>query len=132
MKLQGRNTDGTYINNLTGEVTLSKDIGLIYIQVVENTTVDETVYPMITLSTETNTDYEPYGYKLPIVLGGVTTNVYLGEVQSTRRIRKLVFDGTEDWNVTSGTNQAAILLPIAPLMRIVLCSHYTTKSIKSQ
>ena len=39
--------------------------------------------------------YEPYGYKLPITLGSATTNIYLGEVQSTRRIKKLVLTGEE-------------------------------------
>jgi hypothetical protein len=34
-------------------------------------------------------------YKIPISCGGTTNNVYLGEVQSTRKIRKHVFDGTE-------------------------------------
>lgn len=41
--------------------------------------------------------YEPYGYKLDISSASTTTPVYLGEVESTRRIEKLVFDGTESW-----------------------------------
>ena len=41
--------------------------------------------------------YEPWGYKIPILSGGQTTPVYLGEVQSTRLIKKFIFDGTEDW-----------------------------------
>lgn len=41
--------------------------------------------------------YEPYGYKIPISSANTTTPVYLGEVESTRRIKKLVFDGTENW-----------------------------------
>lgn len=45
--------------------------------------------------------YEPYGIKIPILSGGVTTPVYLGEVQSTRRIKKLVLDGTENWQFTT-------------------------------
>lgn len=40
--------------------------------------------------------YEPYGYKLPITCGSQTTLVYLGQVQTTRRIKKLVLDGTEE------------------------------------
>lgn len=39
--------------------------------------------------------YEPYGYKIPILSGGTTTNVYLGEVQSTRNIAKYEFTGQE-------------------------------------
>ena len=42
--------------------------------------------------------YEPYGYKIPISSANTTTPVYLGEVETTRRIKKLVLDGTENWN----------------------------------
>lgn len=39
-------------------------------------------------------DYEPYGqYKIPILSNSTTTPIYLGEVQSTRRIKKLVLTG---------------------------------------
>lgn len=48
------------------------------------------------------TDYEPHGYKIPISSAGQTIPVYLGEVQSTRRIKKLVLDGTESWRAASG------------------------------
>ena len=41
--------------------------------------------------------YEPYGYKIPITCGGTTTNIYLGSATSTRRIKKLVLTGSEDW-----------------------------------
>lgn len=52
---------------------------------------------MINLGSTAPTSYIPYGYKLPITLGDMTTNIYLGEVQSTRRIKKLVLTGTEIW-----------------------------------
>jgi hypothetical protein len=42
--------------------------------------------------------YEPYGYKIPISSGQQTTNIYLGSTQTTRKIKKLVLDGTENWN----------------------------------
>lgn len=41
--------------------------------------------------------YEPYGYKIPISSANTTTPVYLGEVETTRRIGKYVFKGTENW-----------------------------------
>lgn len=44
-------------------------------------------------------EYIPYGYKLPITLGSTTTDIYLGEVQSTRRVKKLVLTGKEVWTV---------------------------------
>ena len=34
-------------------------------------------------------------YKIPILSAGQTNNIYLGEVQTTRRVKKLVLDGTE-------------------------------------
>lgn len=47
----------------------------------------------------------PYGYKIPILSGDVTTNIYLGSRSSTRQIRKLVLDGTEStWQDYNGLN----------------------------
>lgn len=43
--------------------------------------------------------YEPYGYKLPLTVNGTEYPIYLGQVETTRRIKKLVFDGTEDARV---------------------------------
>jgi hypothetical protein len=40
-------------------------------------------------------DYEPYGYKIPISSASTTTPVYLGEVETTRRVKKLVLTGEE-------------------------------------
>ena len=46
--------------------------------------------------------YEPYGYKLPISSASITTPVYLGEVQTTRKIKKLVLTGEETgWQMRS-------------------------------
>lgn len=39
--------------------------------------------------------YEPYGYKIPISSANTTTTVYLGEVETTRRVKKLVLTGEE-------------------------------------
>ena len=55
--------------------------------------------------------FEPYGqYKIPISSGGVTTNIYLGSVQSTRRIKKIVFDGTEDFQRVSISGNLAVFV----------------------
>jgi hypothetical protein len=45
--------------------------------------------------------YIPYGYKLPILSNSAVTNIYLGEVETTRRIKKFVFDGTENWEIAA-------------------------------
>lgn len=41
--------------------------------------------------------YEPFGYKLPLTSGSTPVDIYLGESQTTRRIKKLVLTGQEDW-----------------------------------
>lgn len=63
----------------------------------------------------TTLPYEPYGYKIPILSGGVTTPVYLGEVRTTRNIKKLVLTGQEEgWTIgtASGHQRATITLPV--------------------
>lgn len=50
--------------------------------------------------------YEPYGIEIPISSAGQTTPVYLGEVETTRKIKKLVLTGEESWNnVSTGDTQ---------------------------
>lgn len=50
--------------------------------------------PMLN-SGSTALPYEPYGYKISISSANTTTPVYLGEVETTRKIRKLVLTGEE-------------------------------------
>ena len=102
INLQARYTDGTYYNDIPNNqvITLAKDVGLIYLQVASSS-INTTAYPMVTLSTETDTTYEPYGYKIPISSGGVTTNIYLGSTQTVRQVKKIMFDGTENWMQSS-------------------------------
>lgn len=47
--------------------------------------------------------YEPYGYKLPLTIGGTEYPIYLGQVPTTRRIKKLVLTGREDWEIVAGS-----------------------------
>ena len=68
--------------------------------------------------------YEPYGYKLPITNAGQTTPVYLGQVQTTRKIKKLVLDGTENLSVDTSTNQAVMQLTPTARSRTVFSTHY--------
>lgn len=75
------------------------------------------------------TSYIPYGYKLPITLGSTTTNIYLGEVQSTRRIKKLVFDGEENIEIiTLSTSKKGFLFRPNNMMNNGrlngFCSHF--------
>ena len=76
------------------------------------------------------TEYIPYGYKIPILSGGTTTPVYLGEVESTRKVKKFVLNGTEDWvmrtvqNKTTFTYTPNITLPTGAYC---ICSHYKSE-----
>ena len=70
--------------------------------------------------------FEPYGYKIPISSGGVTTNIYLGSTQTVRQIYKLVLDGTENYGAF-GDNTWLILGASAEDFRETadgaICSH---------
>lgn len=74
--------------------------------------------------------YEPYGYKIPIACGGETNNIYLGQAETTRGIRKLVLDGTENWEMgVYGSHNG--FLSYAPRNQKgttnCICSHYKTE-----
>lgn len=80
-------------------------------------------------------------YDIPITSGGVTEHIILSEslckkdnyadsLKSegavTRKIKKLVFDGTEGWTNAgiSGLSRMSIALSDAALVRDSICSHY--------
>ena len=72
-------------------------------------------------------NYEPFGYKIPILCGGTTTPVYLGQVQSERKIAKYEFTGQEtDWKVASGRfyNDNAITDYMTNISNYAYCSHF--------
>lgn len=72
-------------------------------------------------------------YKIPISSANTTTNIYLGEVETTRRIKKLVLTGEETDGTYGITSQSIIYLtPLARLLnRGALCTHYESTE-KSQ
>ena len=78
--------------------------------------------------------YEPYGYKIPISSASTTTPVYLGEVESTRRIKKWVLDGTEGWIKTRNEKyyiNASTGCPTDYLKQKIttsICSHYQSQN----
>ena len=67
--------------------------------------------------------YEPFGWAEKITCSGQTIPVYLGEVPTVRRVKKLVLDGTEGWTITSNSvlriGLSGQLRPSTPL-----CTHY--------
>jgi hypothetical protein len=61
--------------------------------------------------------YEPYGYKIPISSANITTLIYLGEVETTRKIKKLVLDGTENWSESPCNIGYRFVIPITSAMQ---------------
>jgi len=116
--------DNTYGNLLSKSFTVP--VNAVYLRISYNKNYSNTT---LVNNGSTALPYESYGYKIPILLGGVTTPVYLGQVQSTRRIKKIVFDGTENWYKTSG-NRYNYQLSSIPLRDIAcVCSHYIGTTI---
>lgn len=66
--------------------------------------------------------YEPYGIKIPISSNSTTTPVYLGEVQTTRKIGKYEFTGQENWG--KGTYAFYSVMTGIAAYKPVLCTHY--------
>lgn len=74
--------------------------------------------------------YEPYGYKIPFTCAGQTTPVYLGEVPTVRRVKKLVLTGEEPWTNIGLLDIYGITVsqsPIAPYTA-QMCSHFISGS----
>ena len=62
-----------------------------------------TAYPeayMLNLGS-TALPYEPFGWAEKITCAGQTIPIYLGEVPTVRRVKKLVLTGTENWNYST-------------------------------
>lgn len=113
------------------ELTILSDEQYIVINISVNTIATvEVTKPMITTNI---IPYEPYGIKIPISSANTTTPVYLGEVQTTRKIKKLVLTGEENWDQISGNAPYRLLLPT--MMSIAnrdaiffMCSHFLAVS----
>ena len=76
--------------------------------------------------------YEPYGIKIPILNNSQTTPVYLGEVETTRRIRKLVLDGTESVSKDTGQDPTLYFLRYKHIQINSYCTHLRSVSSKPQ
>ena len=78
--------------------------------------------------------YEAHGYKIPILNGSTTNNVYLGEVQTVRNMQKLVLTGQEDWNVYASISDCyrLSLRPETGVTGYGICSHYALVETTAQ
>lgn len=109
---------GTNINQYT--FTTASDTKFIVFQ-GNGSVLDVWLNSLILNLGSTALPYEPYGYKIPLICRGETNNIYLGQVPTTRKIKKLVLTGEENW---SGSSKFRIGLSgqigtIAPI-----CTHY--------
>lgn len=72
--------------------------------------------------------YEPYGYKLDISCGDTVTPIYLGEVVTTRKIKKLVLTGEENFVYDSNYTRFRFVMPNSLIIGVrrtpVICTHY--------
>ena len=90
-----------------------------------------TMQVMITLSEDYPEDpiegFIPYGYKLPLTVNGVEYPIYLGEVETTRRVKKLVLTGGLLDGNTKATERGVIY--VTPLKKLkstptAYCTHF--------
>lgn len=124
-----RDTPRTFKPNSSGEIV----VGVRYkgsdgAPAIYNDLIAGNVWVMVNEGS-TALPYEPYGWAEYITCGGQTTPVYLGEVPTVRRVRKLVLEGTEDITLQS-VNQYGVANFVIPstnrdkTTRLVLCTHY--------
>lgn len=105
-----------------------RTVNKIGIYVPAQTITNFNLSPQFTNDGSVHTQYEPYGYKIPILSGNTTTTEYLGQVQSTRNIKQLVLTGEENFTARTNTSHS-FQLPITLSADIAgISSHYTSIS----
>lgn len=100
-----------------------------YILIYAGNVEDYTVSNIMLNLGSTAKPYEPYGYKILISSANTTTPVYLGEVETMRKIKKLVLTGNETgWAKNDNIAQSnAYYRSVSGYYRYNgLCSHYAT------
>jgi hypothetical protein len=83
----------------------------------------------------TSKPYEPYGYKLPPTVNGTEYPIYLGQCETTRKIKKLVLTGEETFSTTqiTGGYRASLSLSTNEYIntnarKLSMCSHFIYRS----
>ena len=126
---------GTVISYAATSLTVTTDSSAKYIVAyIRNgnatgaSTLSEIVKSLQITESSTALPYEPYGYKIPISSVGQTNNIYLGEVETTRRVKKLVLTGEEEWRIwamPSGSSTQRFYINISGVkIYLSLCSHF--------
>ena len=103
--------NGTYYESTSTEITstsfpitLDDSLGTPLLDYLISGNMSQTgaLSPTTPIQPQETGDLETTGekagqYKIPISSANTTTNIYLSEVETTRKIKKLVLDGTENW-----------------------------------
>lgn len=96
-------------------------------------TPETPIYPTANGIKQADDTYSiPYGYKLPILSNSTVTNIYLGEAETTRRIKKLVLTGEEGITQHSIVNNiVGVRIPTPTIVAAgspIICTHATNVS----
>lgn len=77
--------------------------------------------------------YEPFGVKIPILSASTTTPVYLGEVETTRKIYKYEFKGSETWGAGSENYYSFVpqIYGDGVPFSAIICSHCSNATINN-
>lgn len=130
-----------YFNAKTGEATVNRDhpvtvltdsTGVVRIGFVsERTNAQQYLNGEAQLwinEGDTLLPYEPYGYKLPLSVNGTEYPIFLGEVESTRRVKKLVLTGEEIYEYQSQYSRFIFMVKNAMAFGTrstqCFCTHY--------
>jgi hypothetical protein len=130
-------TDSSHIHNKNSafrnmNATMRSDTTFITVRVgCDRANIVKTYSNIMLNLGSTALPYEPYGYKLPPTVNGTESPIYLGEVPTTRKIKKFVLTGEENWRIDGGkagvysATNAGLGIP-APKMPYVyqLSSHF--------
>ena len=89
--------------------------------------------PALVKSQTVPTSYIPYGWQIPLTNAGQTIPVYLSEVPTVRRVKKLVLDGTEGWQTyAQASNTYRVSISDAQSIgNPALCSHFENTPIST-
>lgn len=126
--------DSTLLSDGKVEFTLDEDT-MVYLGIYQYNReyVNRNIQMKIMPKSDWVSKYVPTGYKIQISSANTTTPVYLGEVQTTRRIKKLVLTGEETSINKSGTYAGSfyisgVVRDIKGINYEAYCSHasYTT------
>ena len=120
-------SDNTFITSFynSGSFTIYSDTTVYFgLNFVSGNSYNDT-FAIMLQPFSTDYPYEPYGYKLDIKTGSTTTPVYLGEITSTRKIKKLVLTGDETYYKDSGGESMYYIYvnPVHAKVEQLYCTH---------